>query len=604
MATDLVDYYERELSFFRQLGAEFADGHREIAGRLGLGQHETPDPHVERLIQACAFLTARVRHKIDDDFPEITSALLNVLYPHYLAPVPSMSIVQFAVDAIQGGLTSKHVIEQEAMLYSRPVDGAPCRFRTCYPVTLWPIELKSAAFEQVRAKNRPEHAASVLRFELACTPGAELAELGLDELRFFLHGEDSLVYKLYELLFSNVCEVQLQKTDGTLISRHEPSCVSPVGFDFDEGMLPYSDRSFLGYRLLTEYFSFPEKFLFFDVKELASVAREDLDNQFSLCFFLDKQPGLEQPVNQDTFRLGCSPIVNLFQPPSEPLRADHTKSEYRVVPDQRRPNSVEVYSVDRVVSVPADGGPAVHFEPFYAARQSLGDDLPEAYWYVSRRPSERQDDAGTEVYLSIVDVARQPALPPTETLSIAVTCSNRDLPSKLDFGGDDGVFQLEGRAPAIIRCLKPPTKPVRSHLERGAQWRLTSHLSLNYLSLAEAGGDALREMLQLYNLGPDLQARQVNQEHIDGIRSVTAQRIVRRPKQMPWNGFCRGLEVSIDFDEQKFIGGSAFLMASVLEVFMGLYASINSFTEVVATTREGRQELKRWKARSGEQILL
>ncbi len=604
MSEEMLRYYERELSYFRQLGAEFAEGNREVAARLGLGQHETPDPHVERLIQACAFLTARVRRKIDDDFPEITTALLNVLYPHYLAPVPSMSIVQFATDATQGGLTGKHVIEAGARLYSKFVEGSPCRFRTCYPVELWPIALQSAAMDRPRGVDRPAAAAQVLRLELACTPGAELAELGLERLRFYLHGEDSLVFRLYEILFSRVCEVQLQTVDGVLIARSGPECIKPVGFAAHEGILPYSPRSFLGYRLLTEYFCFPEKFLFFDLEGLRPLARPDLVGRFAVCIFFDTRSGIEQPINEETFRMGCSPIVNLYEPASEPIRVDHTKTEYRLVPDHRRPDSVEVYSVEEVVSVPSGGGTPVRFEPFYAARQSLGSDLPEAFWFTARRPSERKYDSGTEVYLSIVDARRQPALPPTETLSVRMLCTNRDLPAKLNFGGDDDILQLEGRAPAIIRCLKPPTKPVRSHLDGREQWRLISHLSLNHLSLAEAGGDSLREMLRLYNFAPDLETMRVNAEHIDGIRSVSVSRVVRRPREMPWNGFCRGLEIKIDFDEQKFIGGSAFLMATVLDVFLGLYASINSFTELVATSREGRQVMKRWQPRAGEQTLI
>ena len=606
MADDLLTYYERELSFLRQMGAEFAGKYPKIAGRLLLEADASEDPHVERLIQAFAFLAARVHHKVDDEFPEITEALLNVLYPHYLAPIPSMSIVQFVLDPDQGKLTSGYAIAKNSTLYSQSVDGSPCRFRTCYPLTLWPLQVETASLEAVdsRLGLLPRAAVGLIRLEIRCLAGVNFAELELDHLRFFLHGEGALTYSLYELLFNNVIEVRLrpvnQKDKAKNISL-PAATLRPVGFGADEGLLPYGPRSFLGYRLMQEYFSFPEKFLFFDLAGLDRAVQARLSDGVEIQILLNRMPRFEQPVTRDTFRLGCTPIVNLFSQIAEPLRLSHAQSEYQVYPDIRRQNATEVYSVDSVVSVAPGSDEVVEFEPFYSFKHAAEREGQQAFWYAARRPSPRKGDNGTEVHLSFVDLNFRPTLPAADTLVIRTTCSNRDLPGKLPFGGDRGEFELEGAAPlSRIRCLRKPTETLRAPLRRGTQWRIISHLGLNYLSLCEGGRDALQEILKIYDFADSSSVRQ----QINGITELTSRQVVGRPRSMPWNGFCRGLEVTVEFDEEKYVGAGVFLFAAVLEKFFGLYSSLNSFTQLIAKSRQREEPLKRWPPRAGEQILL
>jgi len=606
MADDLLTFYERELSFLRQMGAEFAVKYPKIAARLLLESDATEDPHVERLVQAFAFLAARVHHKIDDEFPEITESLLNVLYPHYLAPIPSVSIVQFILDPDQGKITSGYDIAKHSTLYSQPVDGSPCRFRTCYPVKLWPLQVEVAALESVdsRLGVLPRAAVGLIRLELRCLSGIKFAELELDRLRFFLHGEGPLTHALYELLFNNVVEVRVRpvKTDGKLPDVSLPAnSIHPVGFGSDEGLLPYGPRSFLGYRLMQEYFSFPDKFLFFDLAGLDRAVQAKFGDQVEVLILLNRLPRLDQPVTRDTFRLGCSPVVNLFSQTAEPLRLTHAQTEYQVFPDIRRQSATEVYSVDSVVSTAPGSDEITEFEPFYSFKHAVEREMQQAFWYAARRPSPKKGDNGTEVYLSFVDLNFRPTLPAAETLVIHTTCSNRDLPGKLPFGGDRGEFELEGAAPlSRIRCLRKPTETLRAPLRRGTQWRIISHLALNYLSLCEGGRDALQEILKIYDFGDSASVRQ----QIGGIIGLTSRQIVGRPRSMPWNGFCRGLEVTLELDEEKFIGSGVFLFAAVLEKFFGLYTSLNSFTQLVAKTRQREEPLKRWPPRAGEQILL
>jgi type VI secretion system protein ImpG len=457
MPDDLLTYYERELAFLRQIGAEFATKYPKIASRLLLEADKSEDPHVERLIQAFAFLSARVHHKLDDEFPEVTDALLNVLYPHYLAPIPSMSVVQFVLDSDQGKLTTGHRIQQGATLYSQAVGDMPCRFRTCYPVTLWPVEVTSARFDEPDRVSPHPDAAVVIKLELRCLGGQTFAGLELDRLRLFLHGESPLVYALYELLLNHTCQVQLRPAERQASVKPivlSSGCLRAVGFGPDEGMLPYTHRSFLGYRLLQEYFAFPEKFLFVDVCELDRAARAGYKDRMEILICLDKAPRLEQPINAGTFRLGCTPIVNLFEQIAEPIRLNHAQAEYRVIPDVRRQSATEVYTIETVSSTSPHLQEPLQVQPFYSFKHASDRERQPAFWYATRRPSPRKDDDGTEVYLSLVDFNFQPTLPAVDTLTVHATCTNRDLPGKLPFGGERGDFELEGAAPlSRIRCL-------------------------------------------------------------------------------------------------------------------------------------------------------
>ena len=617
MRDELLGYYERELSFIRRLGAEFAETYPKIAGRLALEPDKCDDPHVERLIEAFAFLAGRVRLKIDDEYPEVTESFLNVLYPNLLAPVPSMSIVQFVLDPGQVNLQTGHTVPKGATLSSRSVGGTACRFRTGYPVRLWPLEVRSARFElPVPGVGPDEDVRTVLRLELKTFGGIPLSDLRekisefeerpLDRLRFYLSGEGKVVHALYEHLNLHVAAVELRPggpRDTPSPVRLPSGSVQPVGFARDEGLLPFTERSFLGYRLLQEYFAFPEKFLFVDLVGLDRAARDDFGETLEVLFHFKKEFPLERSVNAQTFRLHCTPIVNLFRQIAEPIRLTHLAPEYRVVPDVRRQDVTEVWSVDGVTSSNRGAEKVTEFAPFYSFKHGA-ESRPAAYWYASRRPSERKDDEGTDVTLTLVDLGFNPVNPEAETVVVETTCTNRDLPARLPFDGGESDFQLEGVGVYTgIRCLRKPTRALRIPLRRGLQWRLVSHLTLNVLSVVEGAGaegpEPLREILRLY----DYADSSVNHQQIAGLTALTVRRVLRAVGVLEAS-FVRGLEVSVELDEQQFIGSGVFLFAQVLERFLGLYASVNSFSQLVVSTRQREGVLKCWPPRSGEQIVL
>jgi type VI secretion system protein ImpG len=613
MTDELLPYYNRELAFIRRLGAEFAESHPKIAGRLRLGADAVEDPHVERLIEAFAWLNARTRHKLEDDFPEISDAMLGVLYPHYLAPIPAMAVAQFVLDRGQGELASGYEIPAGAALETDAIDGDPCRFRTCYPTTLWPIRVAAASLtgRPLTAPITPHNpsAFAVLRLVLQCiSKEMTFSKLALGSLRFFLKAQTQHVYELYELLFNNVLGVALaaSATDREPVLL-EPGCVRPVGFGRDEGMLPYANRSFLGYRLLTEYFAFPEKFLFFDLASLGPAVLRKAGGTLEVYFYLNRTSAdLEKNVSADTFQLGCAPVVNLATKRAEPIALKHTTSEYRVIPDVRRPLANEVYSIDRVTATSPDNE-QVEYQPFYSFKHAAERSRQKLFWHAVRRPAVQaggQPDGGTEVFLSLVDLDFRPAAPADWTLDIETTCLNRDLPHRLPLtDGRIGLRLTTGAPIERVQCVTGrPTRTFRPAVRHGTMWRLISHLSLNHLSLVdyEEGADALREILDLYNPSDSAETRSM----IDGVASVQSRRVVGRVPGDSRGGFCRGIEVTIRFDESRFTGSGVFLFAAVLERFLGLYCSINSFTRLIATTNQREGVLRRWSPRAGETVLL
>ena len=607
MLDDILPYYERELTALRKLSREFAARYPKIASRLLLEGDDCEDPHVERMIESFAFLAGRIHKKLDDEFPQITDALLSVLYPHFLRPVPSMSIVQLA-PAPNVELSEPQLVARGTELLTRPVQGMPVRYRTAYPVRVDPLEVVEAAFEPVeRSAFAAQGSGTVatVRIRLRVQGQAALPALGIERLRFYLDGESPLVHALHELLLNSVSQVTVHGVgaDAKVAPlRLGADAVRPVGFDEDEGLLEYDPRSFLGYRLLQEYFVLPEKFLFFELRglDLSRFAGGTFDIRLHVDAFErpERAARLEQTVGRDSFRLHCTPVVNLFTQMAEPIRLTGQVHQYPVLPDVRRPLGLEVYSIDAVARASRGAGSdaTTEFLPFFSIRHGLQGDPSTCYWYAQRQPSPRQGDDGSDMSLSLVDRNMDPRVPAVETLSLRLTCTNRDLPAALPYGGDEGRLQVvEGGAIAQARLLKKPTATWRAPMRRANQWRLISHLSLNHLSLASHGRDALLEILSLYNFSDSAGLRR----QIAGIAAIDSQPSSIRVGRAPRQAFVRGTEVELTFDEDHFVGSGVYLLARVLDIFFGLYCTANSYTRLSVRTRQRERALVRFPPRSG-----
>jgi type VI secretion system protein ImpG len=610
---DLLYYYERELTYLRRLGADFAVRYPKVAGRLQLERDKCEDPHVERLLEGFAFLAARVHLKIDDDFPEISESFLNVVYPHYVRPLPSMSLVEFQLDPDQGKLTTGFPIPRDTLLYSRPVGGVPCKFRSCYATELWPMEVASAAWttpDRLSPPVKDAGAVAALRLELRCLPEIAFDKLELETLRFHVSGESGLAFTLYELLCNNCVRILVR--DPTPGSRRKPvllpaDSLRPVGFGQHEGMLPYPGRSFLAYRLLQEYFSFPEKFLFFDLAGFDALRAAGYGDRAEFVFLVsafdlsERRAILESGVTARTIRLGCTPVINLFPQTSEPILLDQHRHEYRIIPDARRALTTEIFSVDEVVGITPGSTEPLRYEPFYSYRHGSDRAEHEMFWYAKRRPAGWRTDKGADVYLSFVDLSNRMVHPDLDAVTARLTCFNGDLPSRLPFGDETGDFELPGGGPVKrIVALVKPTEAIQPPLGKPQLWRLISQLSLNYLSLVDGGADALRELLRLHNFGEAT----AGDRQIEAISAVRSAPHYARVVGEYGVSFARGRRVEIDFDETQFAGAGLYLFASVLEHFLGLYASLNSFSVLAARSQQRRRPVREWAPRAGWKPLL
>ncbi len=596
---NLVYFYERELTYLRKMGLEFARKYPKIASRLELTADQAADPYVERLLEGFAYLSARVQYNIEAEFPEITSAFLDNLYPHYLQPIPSMSIAKFEVDPKRGKIQSGFSVPKHSPLFAPTNTDGICKFRTTTDLTLYPVTVKQAVIEPIDKYDfldSSSQTVAVLRLSLESQQGP-FSELDLKKLRFYLNGDKSVVHMLYELLFSQTTDVLLLSDTMKVPISLGANSIQSVGFNPDEECIPYPKHSHPQYRLLQEYFVFPEKFLFFDIVNLDKRKAED---QLDLLFLLKYVPQNQLRVSKDNFELGCVPVINLFHKTSEPIRLTQTELEYNLTADIRREHTTEIHSIDKISASSDSMNESVDYNQFYSFSHQQESDSNKAYWIARRIPVEKKNMQGTEMMLSFVDLQFNPKLPADSTIFAHTLCTNRHAADQMPYGA---VLFTEDSIPVSkIYCVQKPTNQIDPPIAGTTRWRLISHLSLNYLSLSEGENSvkSLREILGLYNYGDE----PAIQQQIMGLRDMKTRKVVRRLGKDSWRGFAQGTEVSLTFDEERFVGGSAFLMASVLNKFFALYASINSFTELIAKSTQREGVWKKWKPMVGAKELL
>lgn len=614
----LLQYYNRELQYLRELGGEFAKRFPKIASRIGLETVECHDPYVERLLEGFAFLAARVQLKIDSEFPRFTEHLLEMLYPHYLAPMPSIAVVQVTPDPKQGVLTEGFNVPRDTTLRSNVGRGeqTPCIYRTGHDLTLWPLEIASVSHSAhlgplgnlpLRTPRRPR---AVLRIRLRSTAGVPFERIALDRLPIFIHGPHQIAMRLFELIHAGTITSVLRDPGSDWQQVTDGPAVRTVGFEDDEALLPFTPRSFRGYRLLQEYFAAPSRFLFAELSGLANGVRRCQGNELEVALLLDRHaPDVEAAIAPKHLALFCTPAINLFPHKADRIHLSDTTHEYHVVPDRTRPADLEVHSVRGAEGFGASTEIRREFRPFYSLAERALAPEDGAYYTVHRQPTvttarqrrsgPRSDYVGSEVFLGLVDAAEGPYKSDLKQLAVDLLCTNRDLPLHMPMGSGRTDFSLETGAPVeSVRCLVGPTPPRPSQAWGGNSWRLISHLSLNHLSLTNTEGEGaagLRALLGLYgNMSSDAAVK----HQIAGVQSVSSAPIVRRLPVTGPTTFGRGLEITLTCDETAFEGSSAFLLGAVLERFFSKYVSINSFTETVLCSVQ-RGEIMRWPARIG-----
>ncbi|KRE88312.1 type VI secretion system protein ImpG [Frateuria sp. Soil773] len=624
----LLRYYNRELQHVREMGGEFAREYPKIAGRLGLEGFECADPYVERLLEGFAFLAARVQLKLDAQYPVFTQHLMEMVYPHYLAPVPSMAVVQMRPDLRESALVAGHTVPRHTALRGLVArdDRTACEYRTAHDVTLWPLELAEAKYFESPAAiaaagvpipaGKPVRAG--LRLKFAVTAGAQANMLALDELPVFIAGADELPKRLYEQLLGNAVGyvVRAKGAGGGAIAEHfEAGAIRAKGFDDDEALLPYGGRSFSGYRLLQEYFACPERFLFAVFTGLRAALARSQGSEFEIVVLFDRSVArLHNAVDAGNFRLFCTPAANLFPRRADRIHLQQGKAEYHVLADRTRPMDFEIHSIDEVDGFGDRQEPEQRFQPFYGGDERTWHSGGAAYYTVRREPrllsarqklhGARSSYVGNEMFIALVDANDAPYSTRLRQIGMRLLCTNRDLPLQMPVGKSHTDFTIEAGVPVeSVRCVAGPTKPRAPVAGGETAWRLLSHLQLNYVSLLGDGGEdgaaALREMLTLYCDEFDSGARR----QIEGVKAVAARQVVRRIPVPGPIAFGRGLEITLTCDDGAFEGAGTFLLGSVMQHFFARYVSVNSFTETVLRTLE-RNEVARWPARLGKRQIL
>lgn len=631
MDVRLIRLYEDELAHLRELGREFAREHPK-ARHLGLEEMEVADPYVERLLEGFAFLTARVRLKLDAEQPRLIEQILQALYPNFTAPLPSAMVVRFDVDAADPNLARGFEVARGAPVRSRMLRGqdTSCEFRTAMAVTLWPLAVTEVRYfshaPDLGLTRIPAARAAKggLRIRLQLGGGLAWDKLPLERLVFYIAAEDEVAWRLHGLVLGNgigtlVAPAGAAAAAGVAADERQwrdGASIQAVGFGTDEAMLPEFDRMFSGHRLLQETAALPQRLLFFEVNGLRERLAALRGNEAEVVLLFDRGEGDLGPlVDATSLALFCTPAINLFPKRLDRVLLGPGSAEFHVVPDRTRPMDYEVHHIERVVGHGTSGtDSAREFAPLYRATHHS---LPEGDGYFSlrrapRRASERQRQQGArvpsylgdEVYLSLVDGEHGPYRTSLRQLSVHAWVSNRDLPVLLPReggsgggGGGEGVWQLDAPGPVVqVRCLRGPTRPVTRRTEGDAGWQLVSQLTQHHLSPGndpEQAAAALRAALRLYGPADNSWVRQC-----DGVRALRVGTVVRR---LPFAGplsFGSGISLELEVDDAAFQGASAFLLGSVLERFFARHAAINSFTQF--TLRGSTRGLiKTWPPRLG-----
>ncbi|WP_442678500.1 type VI secretion system baseplate subunit TssF [Sphingomonas sp. ASY06-1R] len=604
MFDDILPYYNSELRFMRDMAKAFAEANPKIAGRLRIAGDQIDDPHVARLIEGFAFLNARTRMKLDDDFPELTTSLLDLLYPHYLRPFPSMAIMQLTP---QAGLQTATTVPAGAELMTEPVGGEPVRFRTGYPVEMWPVRLSKAAISGLpllAPQNR--HAATaqgVLRLTLETTiPDLTFAKLGLDRLRFYIASPARTANMLYELITGSTLSVAVADDAA---DPHPvilpPDTIRPVGFAEDEVLVPLGPASDPAHALMTEYFGFAEKFLFFDLTGLDAKTLRDGGRTIDVFLYLDRfDAALERQVSASDFRLFATPVVNLFRQQAEPVRLIPGRYEHRIVPDARREATTEVYSVDKV-SVADRGGTAQPYFPFYA--MGGGRNEGQRYWRLTRRAATNRS-GGDDVFLSTVDSKGVHVADADHVASITLTCTNRNLAADLPRGDGRPRLTMLTSGGQVDRAvfLTAPTHTQRPERGHGALWRLISHLSLNHMSIADPALaiDLVRELLALHDSPAGAEGRRAAER----LRAVHTRPATARAPAAGRIAFVGGTEIMLEFEDRRLSGSGVFLLGALLDRVFASMAAINSFSRTTLMLKGEKDPWQRWNARTGTRALL
>ncbi|ELB2132216.1 type VI secretion system baseplate subunit TssF [Vibrio parahaemolyticus] len=584
-------YFREELAYLREQGKVFSQTYPQLSRFL---QSRSYDPDVERLLEGFAFLTARLRAKVDDEFPELTHSILNMLWPNYLRPIPSFTVMALTPE---DNLNGVQVVKKGTMFDSKAVEKTTCHFASCRDLMLYPLVCERVFCHHTRE-------ASVVTVSLKNVGKAPLTALDLNALRFYLGGDKQSAQMLYLWLSHSLAQISMTVNGEQYVLPKRN--IERVGFEPNDALLPYPQNVSDGYRLLQEYLTFPEAFHFFDVLDIANTLPQEDAFDFELHFHFDKTLPSDVLVTAEHFQLHCVPAINLFSHDADPIALTGKRSEYLVTPSSRHPSHYEVFSIDAVTSWVEDrsqskrtrGKPRHYsaFESFYHEVERVRD--RQSLYYRSRMKNSLRGD-GFDTFISFVRSDETTVMGMDEAVSLSLTCSNRQLPLALGIG-DINLPTQSSPSFASFRNIIAPTQSLRPVLDGSLLWVLISNMSLNYLSLLST--DALKSVLGAYDFKAlvDRQAQRVAKKRMDSIVHIETHPVDRLVQGYP----VRGLRSVLTLDPQGFGSeGDLYLFGTILSQFFSLYASINSFHELVVKNARNQEEYT-WERQIGTQPLI
>ncbi len=585
-------YFQDELDYLRNSGDEFSKYFPKLTDYLS---SRSTDPDVERLLEGFAFLTGRLREKIDDQLPEVTQSLLMLLWPNFLRPVPSMTIMQF--NPVEGAISEKQVIKKGAEVESIPVDGTMCRFRTAHDVDIQPIKIGSV-------RHNVSKEASAIAVKIDTLIGEDIRTINLQNLRFYLGGSDYSALTLNLWLHRYLKRIAIKRLSNGEEMSVGLEQLRQVGLENDEDVLPYPDNAFSGYRLLQEFYALPQKYYFVELSDISLAHLNSDETGFELVLEFSRPLPPDVRIAKNSFQLHCVPAINLFEHDAEPILLTGRRNEYQVIPARRESNDIEVFSIENVTGwQPTDTGRSGGISREYSRFESFVHEIErvEGRSAVYFRERVQQSISGDRLdrLLSFIREDEVSQINEGETISIRMLCTNGAAPKELAV---DDISIPTHSLPSFVRPTNVirPTAPSYPVVDGTLQWQLISALSLNYQSLQSP--DALRSILHTFDFGARVNRQREREAHrrLEGIEEIKSETVDQLFKGLP----VRGMRSTIDMRESRFASeGEMFLFSTVLAEFFALYATINSFHELVVRGREAGEEY-RWTARIGNQPLI
>ena len=608
MIDDILPYYEREHARTALMVDEFIEQYPQLAGVLGFDGRDCSDPSVQRIVSAMVMMGASILKLLEDNYPQFTGSLLGMNFPHFTQPFPSTSIARFDYSAADAkALVAVTTVPRGACLHATAQDGVVCKFETVYPVTVAPVHIESAVFVEMYAARHGgplvDGTTALIDIVVAGSGATQtLAEQCPPTLRVYIDGDPSLRASVRDLLFMHTLAAYVRADDASW-TRLEQVPIAPVGFGSDEAVIPFKATSHPAYRILLEYFACPEKFHFFDL-DLAMLCRYVPADGQRLRLRLavgavapdSSTARILRSLSHKNFLLACTPIVNLFPRAASPVDLTHTKAEYAVLACAEHPAAYEIHSVHavRMVRDTPKGAVQTIFHPYYSLRHGMAGGRKGHYYTTRRDAALAGISPGHEMRMALVDSDFDPLSVETATVSIALRCTNRDLPSLLPLGQAGGDLRLEDRTnPHPVRFLRKPTPTYR--FSQAAQWRLVAQIALSEQALTAANLEAFTELLMLHNLPQS----NVTLRQIAGVTGFT--RTSARAWMPDAHGGARvhGVAVRMTVDESAFVGSGLHVFAQVIDHFFGQYAQLNTFIQLTVVSHATGKELIRCAPRSG-----